>query len=303
MTLQLEGIIPAMVTPLREDGEGIDISGLKRLIRFLISSDVDGLLILGGTGEYVALSETERRTLLDYTIQEVNDRIPVFVGILSPGLLDSTAMAEYARDAQASAIMVVTPYYTTPTQDGIVAYFTKLAESVCIPIILYNIPSRTGVNMQVETVQRLVEGIDSIIGIKECSRDLGHVAELIRTVGARISVLCGEEDLVLPELILGARGAILASANLIPRHWRIVYDAVLAGDIEKARENYLRLEPLLRALFEETNPAPLKEALRMAQMPAGPGRYPLMSVSTQTRENLRRGMKELGGFGSRSLES
>jgi 4-hydroxy-tetrahydrodipicolinate synthase len=296
----LQGIIPALVTPFSEDRASVDYAALGKLIDFVVSSGVDGLLTLGGTGEYLALSDAERKQVIEFTVRETDDRVPVFTSILSPGLGDSIGMAEFAKSANVSGLMVVTPYYATPGQDGILRYYSTIVERARLPIILYNIPSRTGVNLRVETIQRLVEEFDMIIGIKECNRDITHVAELLRTMGTKISVLCGEDDLVLPELILGARGAILASANLVPGHWQKIYAAMHAGDMESARDSFGRLLPLIKALFVETNPGPLKEAMKLSNLPVGPCRYPLMPISQPTREGLIRELQNLGVFGQTS---
>jgi 4-hydroxy-tetrahydrodipicolinate synthase len=293
MTLQLQGIIPALVTPFTAGGDGIDGKGLKALVDFLVEQGVHGLVALGGTGECVALASDERRRVLEVTARQADGRVPVLAGILSPGLAEARDQARSAKGTGVNGLMAVTPYYVSPSQDGLFDAFCALAEVTDLPLVLYNIPYRTGVNLLPETVARLAETVPHLVGIKACALDLGQVAELIRLVGDQLSVLAGEEYMVLGEWMLGARGAVLASANLIPHLWRDIWQHWQEGNIAATRHAYLRILPLLRAIFSECNPGPLKTAMSMAGLPAGPVRLPLKQPRSETVARLREVMTQL----------
>lgn len=295
---RLTGIHCAIITPLMDDRERVDTDGLERLIDSLLDAGITGIVVLGGTGEYTALSFAERERAIRTAVEHTNGRVPVTVGIVAPGIGDAKAMAVSAQRAGADYIMPVTPYYVHPTQDGIVRWFSRLAENINLPLILYNIPSRTSVNLKPETVLDLIETIGNIAGIKECTADLGQFSELVELTGDRISILSGEEYYVLPELLLGARGGILASSNLIPHQWVRLYEATRNGDFVAARGIYADIFPLLRAVFSEVNPGPLKAAMRHAGLPAGPVSDPLGDPSPQVMERLEAVLARLGVAGA-----
>jgi 4-hydroxy-tetrahydrodipicolinate synthase len=197
-------------------------------------------------------------------------------------------------DAGVDGLMVITPYYVTPTQDGLFDAFCALAETTDLPLILYNIPYRTGVNLRPETVGRLADKVPHLVGIKECALELGQVAELIRLVGDRLTVLAGEEYLSVGEWVLGAQGAVLASANLVPKQWCDIWANWQEGNMAAVRQTYLSILPLLRAIFSECNPGPLKTAMSMAGRPVGPVRLPLKHPRGETVERLSAIMSDLG---------
>jgi 4-hydroxy-tetrahydrodipicolinate synthase len=294
VTLQLKGIIPALVTPFTVDGEAIDHGRLRSLIDYLIGQGVHGLVALGGTGESVALKPDERRSLLEATVEKADGRVPVLAGILAPGLAGARAEMREAVAADVDGLMVITPYYVSPTQDGLFDAFCALAETTDLPLVLYSIPYRTGVNLQPETVARLADKVPHLFGIKECALELGQTAELIRLTGDRLIVLAGEEYLSVAEWVLGAQGAVLASANLIPQLWCEIWADWQKGNVVAVRQTYLRILPLLRAIFSECNPGPLKTAMSMAGLPAGPVRLPLKQPREETVERLSVIMSELG---------
>lgn len=293
MALQLKGIIPALVTPFAATGDGIDEDGMRTLIDFLIGRGVHGLVVLGGTGEYVALRPDERRQVLEVAVEQSARRVPVLAGVLAPGLAEAQADTRMAQAVGVDGVMAITPYYVTPSQDGLFDGFRALAETTDLPLVLYNIPYRTGVNLLPETVARLVEVVPHLVGIKECTPNLGQAAELIRLVSGQLSVLSGEEYLVLAEWVLGARGAVLASANLVPQLWCGIWQYWEEGNVGAARRAYLEILPLLQALFAECNPGPLKMAMSMAGLPAGPVRLPLKQPRSETTTRLREVMAQL----------
>lgn len=294
--LKLKGIIPALITPFTPDHE-INQEGLRENVRFLLENGVHGLLAIGGTGEFTALSDGERKRVIDIVVDETNGKVPVLVGILSPGIGQSLDLARYAEDAGADAVMLLTPYYVHGTEKGIYDYYKFISDKIAIPIVLYNIPPRTQINLSPSLVSRLVE-IENIVGIKQCNRDLSQTSEIIRLVRDKMifSTLTGEDDLMFPSLMLGARGGVLASANLVPHIWIDAFRAFEKGDIEGVRNIHFKLAPLFKALFAETNPGPLKEALRMVGKPSGPVRLPLRPVSDETKKILREAMIPLELF-------
>ncbi|MCC6776420.1 MAG: 4-hydroxy-tetrahydrodipicolinate synthase [Hyphomicrobiales bacterium] len=291
---RLTGIHCAIITPLMDDRDRVDSDGMKQLIDSLLLAGITGIVVLGGTGEYTALSFVERERAVTAAVEHTNGRVPVTVGIVAPGLGDAKAMANAAEKAGADYIMPVTPYYVHPTQEGIVRWYSALAESTALPLILYNIPSRTGVNLYPATVLKLADQIGRVAGIKECTSDLGQFSELVQTAGDRISILSGEEYYVLPELLLGARGGVLASSNIVPGHWVRLFEATQHGDYASAREIYVEIFPLLRAVFSEVNPGPLKAAMRHVGLPAGPVADPLVDPSPIVEERLFAALSRLG---------
>lgn len=284
---RLQGILTALITPLGDDREQVDAPALGRLIDHVLRGGSSGVVVLGGTGEYTALSSTERERAVAAAVEHTAGRAPVVVGILSPGLGDARQMARAAERLGADYIMPVAPYYVHPSQAGILDWYRALADATTLPIMLYNIPYRTTVNLLPETALRLAEETGRVAGIKECAPDMGQVTELIQLARGRFAVLSGEEYYALPELMLGAQGAVLASANLVPERWVRLYRAARADHFDEASAIYFQLFPLLRAVFSETNPGPLKEAMRQAGLPAGPVASPLADPSPATRERLR----------------
>lgn len=290
--MKFEGIMTALITPLHEDGR-VDEQQLRELVRLQINNQVNSLLVLGGTGEYAALSNDERKRAIDIVVNETNKKIPVAVGILSTGLGDAIEIGQYAKAAGAEAILVVTPYYVIPNQQGIIDYYKKLDKAVDMPMLIYNIPYRTGVNALPETVEKLVEEIPNIIGIKECEPSFNQFTDLIRRVGDKITVLSGDEFLAVTEFIYGAKGAIMATANLIPDVWVKMWNLVNEGKIEEAVNMNIEYYPLFKAIFKETNPGPLKEALKMAGLPAGYLSTPLTAPNADTLEALKQAMRAM----------
>lgn len=292
---RLQGILTAIVTPLHDDRESVDTTALKRVIDHVLGAGSTGIVVLGGTGEYTALSNAERQRAVAAAVEHTAGRAPVVVGIVAPGLGDARDAARSAEREGADYIMPVTPYYVHPTQDGMRGWYHSLGGATTLPLILYNIPARTGVNITPETVLRLCDEIDRVAGIKECALDLGQVAELIRIGADRLSILAGEEYYALPEFLLGAHGAILASANAVPGHWVELFNATQHGQYDKARDIYREIFPLLKAIFSETNPGPLKAVMGKLGLPVGPVADPLVEPSPATTERIRLALADLPG--------
>lgn len=288
---RLQGIHSALVTPLESDRQTVDVDALHRLIDHVVDGGCTGVVVLGGTGEYPALSFSERARATEAAVSHTHGRVPVTVGIVSPGLADARQMAQIAEGAGANYIMPITPYYVRAGQDGIRSWYLSLAQATKLPIILYNIPSRTGVNLEPETVLQLTEDSDQFVGIKECNVDIAHVNHLIDLVSDRMSVLAGEDHYALPELMLGACGAILASSNVIPREWAALYDFAKNGDYCSATRIYKDVFPLVQAIFAEPNPGPLKAAMRLIGLDVGPVAEPLSEPSRKTISQLESALK------------
>lgn len=291
--MKFDGIMTALITPLDENNCVIE-ANLRELIRFQISNGVHSILVMGGSGEYIQMTMGERKRVIDIAADEIKGKVPLVVGILEPGLAPSIELSLYAKAAGADAILVVTPYYISPNQDGMVAYFRKIDSAVNMPMLLYNVPKRTNNTLLPATVERMVNEMPNIVGIKECTPSIAQVLELIRRVGDKIAVLSGEEFFAVSEMILGARGAVMASANVIPDVWVKLYDLIQAHKYEEAVKMNNRYFPLFQAIFAEANPGPLKEAARIRHLPAGYTSLPLGNLKESTVQMLRSTMKELG---------
>jgi 4-hydroxy-tetrahydrodipicolinate synthase len=290
--MRFEGTYTALVTPFDKQGN-LDEEGLRELVRFQLQEGIDGLVPVGTTGECSTLSYEEHERVIEIVVEEAKGRVPVVAGTGSNSTHEALMLTNFAREAGADGALLVVPYYNRPTQEGLYQHFKELAEKVDIPQILYNIPSRTGVNLLPQTVARLAE-IRNIVGIKEAST-VDQVSEIIElTKGKDFVVFSGNDNQTLPILALGGVGVISVASNVAPRLVSEMVRAFRKGKIEEARELHYRLSPLFKALFLETNPAPVKAALEMMGLPAGPPRLPLVEISQQNREILRKVLIDLG---------
>lgn len=290
--MRFEGTYTALVTPFDRQGN-LDEDGLRELVRFQLQEGIDGLVPVGTTGECPTLSYEEHERVIEIVVEEVRGKIPVIAGTGSNSTREALMLTQFAKEVGADGALLVVPYYNRPTQEGLYLHFRELAEKVDIPQILYNVPSRTGVNLLPQTVARLAE-MKNIVGIKEAST-VDQVSELIElTKGKDFVVFSGNDSQTLPILALGGVGVISVASNVAPRLVSEMVRAFRKGKVEEARELHYRLSPLFRALFLETNPAPVKAALEMMGLPAGPPRLPLVEISQQTREILRKVLIDLG---------
>ena len=285
-----QGAIVATVTPFR-DGK-VDAAALRRLVEFQIRNGTDGIVPCGTTGESATLSFEEHERVIEIVIRAADGRVPVIAGTGSNNTKEAIVLTRYARKAGADAALVITPYYNKPTQKGLVAHFTAVAESADIPVILYNVPGRTGVNMAPETVARLAE-IDNIVGVKEASGNLAQICDILRMTPKDFCVLSGDDGLYYPMLALGARGVISVVSNVAPKEMADLYDAFAAGETGKARDIHFRLWPLMQALFIETNPIPAKTALAMMGKIREEFRLPLCAMSDASRKVLAKVLSDL----------
>lgn len=288
-----EGIMTALLTPLTAENT-VDVPKLKKLIDFQLENGVKGLLILGGTGEYTALTMEVREQAVRETIRYTNGRVPVVAGVLEPGIGESIKFAKICKAAGADALLLLAPFYVHPTQDGIIDFFCAVDRAVNMPLLVYNIPYRTCVNVLPETVEKMCELIPNIIGMKECSPSFGQAVELIQKVGSKISVLSGEEFLMSGEVLMGAKGAIMATANLIPDVWVRLYDLAAAHKIAELSDLLKTYYPLIKLLFKEINPGPLKYAMSRIGLDMGQISIPLREPSDELKVELDAEMKKLG---------
>lgn len=282
----LRGTYTAMITPFK-NGE-VDYNGLKENIEFQIRNGVDGILLLGTTAETPALSSYEKEKIMEIGIGTVNGRVPVMVGAGSYSTRATVEATQKAKEKGADIALIVTPYYNKPTQEGIYQHFKAVVEETNIPIVVYNIPGRTGRNIEVETMEKLSE-LPNIIGVKEAS---GNIDQIMRTYASISSkknfvIMSGDDNLTFPIMALGGAGVISVASNLIPDRVSRMVNAMLENRIEEARKIHYELLPFFKGIFMETNPSPIKEAMNMCGLPAGDVRLPLVKMRSENREKLR----------------
>jgi 4-hydroxy-tetrahydrodipicolinate synthase len=292
--VDIEGVIPALITPFTDDLKGINEEGLRENVSRLIEAGVHGVVPAGTTGESSTLSHAEHRRVIEVVVDEVNGRVPVIAGAGSNSTREALELSRYAEDVGADAILSVVPYYNRPPQEGLYLHFSRIAEAVDCPIILYNVPSRTGCSLDPETAAKLAEEYSNIVGVKEASGNLDLVQRFVEETPDDFIVLSGVDELNLPILAVGGCGTVSVTANVAPELMVEMYEAWKRGDLERARELHYRLLPLHRALFTETNPIPVKAAAEMVGLSSSPPRPPLKEAREDTKELLRRVLKDLG---------
>lgn len=279
----------AIVTPFTQDG--IDFKKLGELIDFQINEGTDAIVICGTTGEASTMPDDEHKAAIKFTVEKVNKRVPVIAGTGSNDTHHAVALTQYAEEVGADAILSVTPYYNKTSQKGLVEHFRIVAESVKIPVILYNVPSRTNLNINPETVKEL-SIIPNIVGIKECN--FSQVGDIVNLCGEGFAIYSGEDGMIVPFLSFGAKGVISVMANIIPRDTHNIVDLFLKGDIAESRKLQLSTLNLIKTLFSDVSPMPIKAAMNLLGMNVGKCRLPLVEVSDKVLENLKTEMKNYG---------
>jgi 4-hydroxy-tetrahydrodipicolinate synthase len=274
-----------MVTPFRSGK--IDEVKVRELVEFHIQGGTDTIVPCGTTGESPTLSHDEHHRMIDLVVEAANKRIPVVPGTGSNSTAEAISLTRYAERAGATGVLVVNPYYNKPTQEGLYQHFRAVAESTTLPMLVYNIQSRTAVNVETATLGRLVRDCPNIVGVKEASGSLDQQSQVILETGPDFSVLSGDDNITLPLLAIGGRGVVSVIANIVPRETADMVHAALDGDWKRARELHGKLFPLARAAFLETNPIPIKEAMAMAGMIEPEFRLPLCRMGEANREKLR----------------
>lgn len=288
----ISGSLVAIITPFKKNE--IDYESLTKLIEFQIAGGTHGIVPCGTTGESPTLSHDEHRDVIKHTIQVVDKRIPVIAGTGSNSTEEAINLTNYAHQAGADAALVIVPYYNKPTQEGMFQHFKAVASSTDIPIILYNVPGRTGSNMLPETVARLKSKCSNIIGIKEASGSITQASDIISQCGTEFLLFSGEDALNFPLLSIGAKGFITVTANVVPNDVADLYNKFVARDYNKCRDLHYKLLPLNEALFIETNPIPVKRALALMNRIEMGCRLPLCEMSKTHLDKLKSVLKNYG---------
>ena len=289
MSARFQGSFVAMVTPFRNGT--VDEAKVRELVELHVSHGTDGLIPCGTTGESPTLSHDEHKRVVELVLEAARGRIPVIAGTGSNSTTEAIDLTKHAERAGAAGALVVNPYYNKPTQEGLYHHFRAVAESVAIPILVYNIQSRTAVNVETPTLERLVRDAKNVAGVKEASGSLDQMSQVIAACGPDFSVLSGDDNVTLPLLAIGGHGVVSVIANILPRETAEMVHAALDGDWKRARELHYTLVPLARAAFLETNPIPIKEAMAMAGMIEPEFRLPMCRMSDANRERLRAVLK------------
>jgi 4-hydroxy-tetrahydrodipicolinate synthase len=298
----LRGAFTALISPMKENGD-IDYEGFRELIEFQIREGIDGIVPLGTTGETPTLDEDEEERLIRIAVETVKGRVPLIIGTGSNDTRHMVSYTKRAKDLGADAALVVTPYYNKPNDSGLLRHF-EAAAKVGIPVIVYNIASRTGKNIPTALLEKIAR-FPGIAGVKEASGDVNQMGEVIERIAAGrgapgegpegpFAVLSGDDTLTLPLMALGGDGVISVISNLVPGKVKALTRAGLAGDFAEARKIHYQLLPLVRAAFIETNPVPIKAAMNLAGLPAGPARLPLGRLEPGNEGPLRAALEGLG---------
>ena len=293
--MKFEGTYVAMVTPFTKDLE-IDEEGFRSNINYLIDKGVTGLVGAGTTGESATVSHEEHQRIIDILVDEVNGRVETIAGTGSNATSEALSLTQYAYDAGADSALLITPYYNKPQQHAMVQHYTTIANAVDIPLILYNVPSRTGINMDVETIVELAK-VDGIDAVKEASGSVDKVSDIYKALTHEgleddFCILSGEDSLTLPLMAVGATGVISASANVDAKRMVLMVDSILNDDYTRAMELHYEMVELIRALFIESNPVPVKTAMNIMGLPSGPLRQPLAEMLPENLEVLKKALKD-----------
>lgn len=289
-----KGSLVAIVTPFKNDK--VDEQKLRDLIEFHIKNGTSGIVPCGTTGESATLSFDEHDRVIEITVEQVKKRVPVIAGTGSNSTEEAIMLTQHAAKAGADASLQVSPYYNRPTQKGLYEHFKTIAESVDIPIILYNIASRTGVNIEPETVEKLARDCKNIVGIKEASGNLDQMSRIKALCTEKFDLISGDDSLTLPILSIGGTGIISVVANIVPKDVANLVAEFDKGNIKKAQEIHYKLLPLIKAIFIETNPIPVKTAMGLLGMCEPDLRLPMCAMSPENLEKLKKALKNYGLF-------
>jgi len=285
------GVFAPNITPF--SAQSVDEAALRRVLDYLIDAGATGLVPCGTTGESATLTLEEHARVIAITAEHARGRVPVIAGTGSNSTAEAIALTKHAEQVGVDAALLICPYYNRPTQPGLIAHFTQIAAATSLPIIMYNVPSRTGVNMTAATTAELSR-VPNIVGVKEASGDLGQVTEILRLAAPGFAVLSGDGNLTFSICCLGGVGGILADAHILPGEWRRMVDLIRSGEVEQAREIHFRLLPITRALFLETNPVPVKAAMELLGVASAEVRLPLLPATDSCRDEVAKELSELG---------
>lgn len=282
----------AIVTPFNADGS-VNYDALGNMLEYQIANETDAIIICGTTGEASTLTDDEQIDVIEYTVNKVNKRIPVIAGAGSNDTAHGINLCKRCEKVGADGLLMVTPYYNKTTQKGLIKYYTDIAKAVDLPIIMYSVAGRTGLNIAPKTVETLAE-IDNIVAVKEASGNLSQVADIAARCGDKIDIYSGNDDQILPVLSLGGKGVISVLSNVAPKYTHDMVMSYMNGDTAKATKMQLDCIDLVHSLFSEVNPIPVKEALNMMGMNAGGYRAPLVEMEDDNRAKLEQSMKAFG---------
>ncbi len=288
-----KGSIVALVTPFTKKG-AVDEAALKRLVEFHVKNGTDGIVPCGTTGESPTLNYEEHERTIEICVKASNSRIPIIAGTGSNSTQEAIEMSLYAKKVGSDGLLLVSPYYNKPTQRGLYLHFKKIADSVDLPIILYNIASRTAVNIEPETIAKLTADCKNIIGVKEASGSLEQMSRIVALCGKNMTMLSGDDALTLPLMAIGGEGVISVVANVIPRDVKTMVTAFNEGDLRRAREIHYKMMPLIKAMFIETNPIPVKTAMGLMGLCEPSLRLPLCEMMPENLAKLKTALKEYG---------
>lgn len=293
--MNFEGTYVAMVTPLTKEGD-IDEEGFRSNINYLIEKGVNGLVGAGTTGESATMSHEEHQRVIEILVDEVDGRVETIAGTGSNATSEAISLTKFSADAGADAALLITPYYNKPQQHALVDHYRTIAETCDIPLIAYNVPSRTGSNIEVDTAVELAK-IDGVDAIKEASGSVDKVSDIYKALSREgleddFNILSGEDSLTLPIMAVGGTGVISASANIDARRMVLMVDSILNDDYTRALELHYEMIDLIRALFIESNPVPVKTAMNLMGLPAGPLRKPLCEMKEENLEILKKALIE-----------
>lgn len=283
----------ALVTPMNEDGS-VNYDKMEEIIEFQIKNGTDALVVCGTTGESSTLTEEEHISCIRFACDVTKKRIPVIAGTGSNCTDSAVYLSKEAEKCGADGLLLVTPYYNKATQNGLKAHYKKIAAAVKAPILLYNVPSRTSTLIQPQTVVELCREVPNIVGVKDATGDLSLVAQIMSLSDGKLDLYSGNDDQVVPVLSLGGKGVISVLSNILPKETHDMADAYLNGDIEKSRQLQLRYFALIKALFSEVNPIPVKKAMNLMGMEVGNLRLPLTEMEEGNAAALREEMKKVG---------
>jgi len=287
-----EGVFTALVTPFK-NGK-IDYDSVAAIIEHQIAGGVDGVVPMGTTGESPTVSYEEHEEFIVRVVTLVNKRVKVIAGTGSNSTDEAIYLSKAAQDAGVDGVLLVNPYYNKPPQRGLIAHFESVAQSINIPVILYNIPGRTGINFLPESVAQLIQRVPNIVAMKEASGDINQMMNLVELCGNTITLLSGDDNLLLPVLAIGGKGIISVISNLLPNDVKAVVTNFNNGTLEEAKRLFYKLLPLCRAMFYETNPIPIKAAMAMAGFCSSEMRLPLVPLSADNHERLKKALLAYG---------
>lgn len=283
----------ALITPMNEDGS-INYDEMERIVNDQIEHGTDAIVVCGTTGEASTMTHEEHIETIKACVGMVKKRVPVIAGTGSNCTETAIYLSKEAQNAGVDGILVVSPYYNKATQNGLKKHFTAIAESVDVPMILYNIQGRTGVNIQPKTLAELAKEVDNIVAVKEASGDLSQVAEILAESEGRLDVYSGNDDQIVPIVALGGKGVISVLSHVVPQETHDIVAKLMAGDVEGSAKLQLKYLKLIKALFSEVNPIPVKAAMNMMGYNVGSLRMPLSEMEDANKEVLRSAMKEVG---------